>query len=251
MNTRTAPDSARCCGFDEGVSCVRDHLARAVMFVRMSRFRLSRTICDADLTSAPFTMPRRDFVVSLSAARFRALEEACSERNAEPFLRHNVDSNKAVSANLSWLHAVMLAMNQRLSDAEARRLVRAAVVGHFHPLFFVPYLEPCASGEPCMVLLRQRRGFMRPLSLQTTVASAASTGSDAMRCSAGVSQAVRECLRATRMSRCTTSPEPRTSAPWLPLHPRPSAHRDWSAPTALSVARCSAGEFLSAPGWVK
>jgi hypothetical protein len=85
MNTRTAPDSAICCGFDEGVSCVRDHLARAVMFVRLSRFRLSRAICDVDLTSAPSPMPIQDCVVSLSAARFRALIEACSERNAQSF----------------------------------------------------------------------------------------------------------------------------------------------------------------------
>jgi hypothetical protein len=47
------------------VSDGREQTARAVMFVRMSRSRLSRAICDA----RPFTMPTRDFAVSQSVTR--------------------------------------------------------------------------------------------------------------------------------------------------------------------------------------
>jgi hypothetical protein len=109
---------------------------------------------------------------------------------------------------------------EAVCDAEARRRL-----GH---LCSVSYLAPrnapratCASA-----LLEQRHEFMHRLFKQPV---AGATGGDA-----AVRQAACECVQ-TRMPLCTTSPEPWTSAPWLPRHPRPPAPREWPAPLRLGT----------------
>jgi hypothetical protein len=128
--------------------------------------------------------------------------------------------------------------------------------GPFHPLFFVPYLAPCTKSEPCMgVLLRQRLCSCTVLFKQPWRARPRldAMQCDAMQASVRRSASVFAGDQDGPMHNCllSGSPEPRTSAPWLRLHPRPPARRDWSAPTALPVAGCSAGESLGAhrAGW--
>jgi hypothetical protein len=96
------------CGARPGVSGGRDQTARAVMFDRMPRFRLSRAICDAGLTSAPSrTQPVRDCVVSqVGDESFGTVLEACSVRNAERISDMRLIQTGSQCASLC-LHAVM------------------------------------------------------------------------------------------------------------------------------------------------
>jgi hypothetical protein len=146
----------------------------------------------------------------------------------------------------------MLAMNQRMSDAaEARRLLRA-------PWWWWALFTHCFSSRTWRRARRARRAgvlLRQPLCSCSVLFKQpwrARPRLDAMQCDAmqaSVRRSASVCGRPgwpyARLSPLLAS------APWLRLHPRPAARHEWSAPTALPGAGCSAGESLGAhrAGW--
>jgi hypothetical protein len=126
-------DSPGRSGLGAGVSGGRGR-ARAVMLVRMSRFRQSRAICNAK--------PLHD----VDTERCR-LTHCGGTQRAECRARSQTRGSSD-TPSVRVCRVAMPSWEQKRGDSCGRR-------GH-RPLFFVPYLAQCAKGGLCRAVLEQR-----------------------------------------------------------------------------------------------